>query len=51
MRIVFLVLALLAFGGVSGYYRRRCSYNVGRNIGEKHMRERWGMEENKEYHE
>ena len=51
MRIVLLVLALILLGCLSGYYRRRCSYNVGTNIGEKHMREKWGIEENKEYHE
>ena len=36
---------------ISSLYRRKCDDNVGYHIGKKHMREDWGIEENRFYRE
>ena len=47
MVIALIVFVLMAIGGVASQYKN----NMGSNIGEKHLREQWGIEERKEYHE
>lgn len=51
MVIALIVFVLMAIGGVASYYGRQYKNNMGSNIGEKHLREQWGIEERKEYHE
>lgn len=42
----FLVILglVIAFAFVSVYFGRKVQGNVGKNIGEKYMKEHWGME-------
>ena len=51
MKFVVLFCVLMAIYGISGIFRKRCENNAGKNIGEKHMKEQWGIEDNREYHE
>lgn len=51
MKFVALFAVLVAIYGISGVFRKKCEDNAGRNIGEKHMKEQWGIVENREYHE
>lgn len=51
MKFVVLFSILMATFGISVIFRRKCENNAGRNIGEKHMKEQWGIEDNREYHE
>lgn len=50
--MIFLIIpVLLLIGFVTVFYRLWYRNNMGFNVGEKHMREHWGIDEHKEYHE
>ncbi len=49
--VIFVLAALLVIGMISAYYKLHYNNNVGVNVGEKHMREQWGIDDNQEYHE
>ncbi len=36
---------------ISRYFGRDCSERTGSNIAGKHLKDEWGMEEKKEYHD
>ena len=51
MRLVVLLVVLVVIYGISGIFRRKCEDNMGKNIGEKHMKDQWGIEDNNLYHD
>ena len=51
MKIVVGIAALMVIHMISVIYHRKCDDNMGYHIGKKHMRETWGIDERKEYHE
>lgn len=44
-----LILALITFLNIR--YGIKCRDNMGHGIGDKYMKDHWGMEEKDEYHE
>lgn len=51
MEMIIVMVALILFVVVSRYYGKRVTHQMGSNIAEKHFKEEWGMEANKEENE
>lgn len=51
MKILLIVTLLFIVAIISTVYKKTYEGNVGRNVGEKHMREEWGIDEKEQYHE
>ena len=49
--LLLLIPVLLVIGLVSVLFSFWYRNNMGYNVGEKHMKEYWGLDEHKEYHE
>lgn len=50
-KLLIFILVLGVIGLIASYTRIIYRGNMGVNVGEKHLRENWGIEEHKEYHE
>ena len=51
MQFVVLFLVLMVIGCISAYVERKCNNNEGANMGERYMKDKWGIDERNEYHE
>lgn len=51
MEVLVGIVALMVINAVAVRFGRRCQDNMGHNIGKKHMKETWGIEEKIEFHE
>ena len=49
--LLAVVTGLIFFHYCSVKYGRKCDQQMGVNIGEKHLKETWGIDDNKLYHE
>lgn len=49
MKIILIMLVLFLIYIAYAYFGRKCSGIMGRNIGEKHMKEQWGINDEKKY--
>lgn len=47
--ILAVVSVLIGFHYLSVKYGRKCQENMGVNIGEKHLKETWGIDDKKEF--
>jgi hypothetical protein len=51
MVIIVIAFLLMAVHGIMVVYGRKCQDRMGHNIGKKYMKEEWGIEEERFYHE
>ncbi len=49
--ILAVVMGLIVVHYLSVKYGRKCEQQMGTNIGEKHLKDTWGIDNNKIYHE